>query len=207
MLVGVPSLVEMPAARLAAALSISMVFLVVQNEQKPYATAEHNFLASFAGSQITATLLFIVMKTVVSVPRVFGFVCIFLNIILLPLVICFNARRLKRRRDLLNALFLVEHEVDKKTTKEKRPRLKRPNAGLGEFFDPTHFQEVRKAGKKSEFEVYGATFEWIGAALERPISRDRWVQLLFTLEQLPLSTSEYADVRHGADRLYMILCS
>ena len=92
LLVGVPSLVEMPAARVVAALSVSIVFLVVQNEQKPYATAEHNFLASFAGSQITATLLFIVMQTVVSVPRVFGFICIFLNVILLPLVICFNAR-------------------------------------------------------------------------------------------------------------------
>ena len=153
MLVGVPAVVEMPAARLMVALSISIVFLVVQNERKPYATAEHNFLASLAGSQITATLLFIVMKMVMPVPRVFGFFCIFLNVILLPLVICFNAKRLKRRKDILSA-FLVERGVGEKATKKRQPTLQRQAAGRAEFFNRTHFRELRKAGKRSEFEVF-----------------------------------------------------
>ena len=134
LLVGISALVEVPGARLVAALSISTAFLVVQNEHKPYATAEHNFLASLAASQITTTLLFIVMEMVISVPRVFGLFCIFLNFVLLPLVISFNARRLKRRKDLFTALFMVEREVDEKTTKEQRPILKRKNAVWGEFF-------------------------------------------------------------------------
>ena len=43
-MVGVPALIELPAARLVVdlALGISVVFLVIQNEYKPYATAEHN---------------------------------------------------------------------------------------------------------------------------------------------------------------------
>ena len=38
------------------------------------------------------------------------------------------------------------------------------------------------------------------AALERPVSHDRWGQILWTLEQLPLVSSANADVRHGAWR-------
>jgi hypothetical protein len=53
---GVPALIELPTARLLAALSISVVFLVVQNERKPYATAEHNALASLTAAQISADI-------------------------------------------------------------------------------------------------------------------------------------------------------
>ena len=196
MLVGVPALVEKPAARLVFALSILIVFLVVQNERKPYMTAEHNLLASLAGSQITATLLFIVMNMAIPVPRVFGFFCIFLNVILLPLVICFNAKRLKRRKDILNA-FLIEREVDEKATKKRRSTPERQAAEPSEFFNATYFLELWKAGKKSEFEVFCATLDWIYAALERPVAPGRWGQLLFTLEQPPLASLANADVRHG----------
>ena len=44
LMVGVPALIELPAARLvvALALGISVVFLVIQNEYEPCAPAEHN---------------------------------------------------------------------------------------------------------------------------------------------------------------------
>ena len=197
-LVAVPALNELPAARLVVASSISVVFLVIQNEYKPYATAEHNQLAALAGAQITGTLLFILMQSVMTIPRVFGFLCIVLNIILLPLVVCFNARRLKRREDILNA-FLVEHEVEEKMigARKRGVGLKRQATGLAEFFDPSHFSEYWKAGQRSEYEVFCATLDWIDTALERPVSHGTWAQILFTLEQLPLTCTANADVRHG----------
>ena len=131
-------------------------FLVIQNEHKPYTTVEHNQLASLAGAQITATLFFIVMQSTISVLRVLGFLCIVLNIILLPLVIWFNARRLKRRKDVLNA-FLVEHEVEGKTG--KRPSPTKHASRVNDFSDPSHFSEYWKAGHRSEFEVFCATLD------------------------------------------------
>ena len=156
LLVGVPALIELPTSRLVAALSISVIFLVIQNEHKPYTTVEHNQLASLAGAQITATLFFIVMQSTISVLRDLGFLCIVLNIILLPLVIWFNARRLKRRKDVLNA-FLVEHEVEGKTG--KRPSPTKHASRVNDFSDPSHFSEYWKAGHRSEFEVFCATLD------------------------------------------------
>jgi hypothetical protein len=190
-----PALVELPAARLVVALSISMFFLVLQHEYKPYRTSEHNFLASLAGAQITVTLLFMSLYRAVTMPRVFGFLCIVLNIILVPLALFFNVRRLKHRKDILNA-FLIEHEAEEK--KVRRPPLL---AQTSDFFDPSCFSEYWKAGQKSEYEVFCATLDWVDTALsERPVSYDRWGQLLFTLRQLPLMSSANADVRHGAWR-------
>ena len=180
-----PALIELPVARLMVALSISVFYLVIQHEYKPYTTAEHNFLAQLAGTQITATLLFIGVQSATSIPRIWGFVCIVLNVILVPLVAYFNARRLKRRKDVLHA-FLVERKDEHMA-----------NQTPSEFFDPSSFNEYWKAGVRSEFEVFGASFRWIDAALERPVSYDRWGQILYTLEHMPLSSSANADVRLG----------
>ena len=195
MMVGVPALIELPAARLVVALGISVVFLVIKNEYKPYATAEHNQLAALASAQITVTLFFIAMQLAISIPRVLGFLCIVLNVILLPVVLCFNARRLKRRKGVLNA-FLTEREVE--GNKIRRNSTKGLGVETGEVFNPLHFSEYWKAGHRSSYEVFCATLDWIDAALERPVSYDRWAQLLFTLELLPLMSSANADVRHGA---------
>ena len=154
-------------------------------------------LAKLAGAQITATLFCMSLYSAagITIPRIFGFFCIFLNVITLPLVIYFNVRRLKRRKDIL-AAFLIEHEVEGKVA--GGPTMRHSN-GLGDYFDPSYFREYWNAGHRSEHEVFCATLEWIDAALERPVSRDRWAQILFTLEQLPLETSaNNADVRHGA---------
>ena len=198
LLVGVPAMIELPTARLLAALSMSVIFLVVQFECKPYATAEHNVLAELAGAQITGTLLFISMQSSMPIPQFAGFLCIVLNVMAIPLVICFNARRLKRRKDILDA-FLRDHEVVGKVQIEHPigPKEEQTSA-VNEFFDPLHFSEYWKAGQRSEHEVFCATLKWMDAALERPVSNERWGQLLFTLEQLPLTSSEDADVRHGA---------
>ena len=182
MLVGVPALIERPAARLMAALILSVGFLVLQHEYKPYATPEHNWLAQLAGTQITTTLLFIGMQQAVSVPGILGFLCVVLNVIIVPIVIWFNARRLKRRKDILNT-FLIEDKENETNQK---------------MFQAKHYIEYWKAGHESEYEVFSATFKWIDGALERPVSHARWGQLLFTLEQLPLTSPENADVRHGA---------
>ena len=193
LLVGVPALIEMPSLRLVVAMGISMVFLVTQHENKPYATTEHNFLAELASAQITATLFFISMHTAgLSIPRVLGFCCIVLNVVLLPLVMYFNARRLKRRKDVLNTFLSTN------TRREKQQKRLTKQLPTVEFFDPSHFSEFWKADQKSEHEVFCATLDWIDAALERPVSHDRWGQLLFTLEQLPLLSVANADVRHGA---------
>jgi hypothetical protein len=227
LLVGVPALIELPAARLSVALGISIIFLVIQHEHKPYDTAEHNALAELAGAQITATLLFIVMQSTISIPQIFGFFCIVLNVILVPIVICFNVRRLTRRKDILNA-FLVDKAPgkvtkrgfslsqqapavgggDKAKNQAKKTSIRevfseywkgdQKNRGIYDFFNPSYFREYWEAGHRSEYEVFCATLEWMDAALERPVSDDRWGQLLFTLEHLPLSSSENADVRHGA---------
>lgn len=129
--------------------------------------------------------------------------CIFLDVIILPF-----GRRLKRRQDILNAFligheddFLIENEAEGKVTKKRRKTLKKQQTLFEmittDFFDPTHFRELWKAGRRSEFEVFCATLEWMDAALEHPVPIDRWAQLLFTLEQLPLMSSANADVRHG----------
>ena len=198
LLVGIPALVELTTARLMVALSISIFFLVLQHEHKPYATAEYNFLASLAGAQITATLLLISVQTTMPIPRIFGFLCVVLNVILLPLALCFNARRLRRRKDILN-MFLLEHELERKVTEKGRVSLKKQaSIATSDLFDPSHFSEYWKAGQRSEYEVFSATLDWIDGALERPVSDNRWGRIVFTLEQLPLSSSENADVRHGA---------
>ena len=186
LLVGVPASIEMPAARLVVALCISVVFLVIQHEHKPYASAEHNSLAELGGAQITATLLFISMQSAMSVPPVIGFLCILLNVIAVPIVIRFNAKRLNRRKDILN-VFSSEHSEKHSENETDR-----------EMFDPTHLSEYWKAGHESEYEVFSATFKWIDGALERPVSKPRWGKLLFTVEQLPLTSPDNVDVRHGA---------
>ena len=208
LLAGVPALIVMPSLRLVVALGISMIFLVIQHDYKPYATAEHNFLAELASAQITATLFFISMHTAgLSIPRLLGFCCIVLNVVLLPLVMYFNARRLKRRKDILNT-FLSEHQLSNlkdaarsvrtSIRREKQQKTLKKQLPTVKFFDPSHFSEYWKAGHESEYEVFCATLDWIDAALERPVSHDRWGQLLFTLEQLPLLSVANADVRHGA---------
>ena len=200
LLVGAPALIDLPSLRIATALAISVVYLLVQNEYKPYMTVEHNFLAELGGAQITGTLLFISLFTAgMPVPRVLGFLCIVLNVILIPIAVYFNAKRLKRRNDILNA-FLVKHEVEATRVARQRPAMVRQNAGLslGEFFDHSHFSEYWRAGHRSSYEVFCATLEWIDAALERPVLLGRWRQILFTLQQLPLESSVVADVRHGA---------
>ena len=189
LLVGVPALVALPAARLLVALSISIVFLVIQCERKPYETSEHNALAELAGVQITATLIFVAMQSAMSIPRIFGFLCIALNVTLIPMVLYFNARRLMRRKGVLGA-FLIQHGVEGTVTKKRAPVV-------SEFFDPLHFSEYWNSGHRSEYEVFSASLDWVDAALERPVSNDRWAQILFTLEQLPLSCLTNADVRHG----------
>ena len=205
LLVGVPALIELPTARLLAALSISVIFLVVQHERKPYATAENNALASLAAAQITATLLFICIQSTVSVPRVLGFLCIFLNVVLVPLTLWFNARRIKRRRAVLSTLvFRTSFKLKKKSTTNKISTLATMSAKqtsfksiVSVFFDPSHFSEYWKAGTSSEYELFCATLEWINFALQRPVTVDCWGQILYTLEQLPLTSSANADVRHG----------
>ena len=191
MLVGVPATIELPAARLVVALGISMFFLMIQNECKPFATAEHNILAELAGAQITVTLLFISMQLVIAVPRVMVFLCVVLNVMAIPLAICFNMRRLTNRKDVLGA-FLAKRKVRTTGTNIRQ------SAALGEFFDPVQFNEYWKAGDRSEFELFSAALKWMDAALERPVSQDRWGELLFALEQMPLASSSNVDVRHGA---------
>ena len=195
----------MPAARLAVSMIVSVIFLVIQIEHKPYATEEHNILAELAGAQITATLFFISVQSVWFIPQFFGFLCIVLNVVLIPIAIYFNMRRLKRRKDILSA-FLNHHEMDRKDVNsvptfsmvgEVWKESRHATPGRVEFFDPSFFSEYWKAGHRSEFEVFCATLKWIDAALERPVSSERWGQLLFTLEQLPLTSSENADVRNG----------
>ena len=182
LLVGVPASIEMPAARLVVALCISVVFLVIQHEHKPYASAEHNSLAELGGAQISGTLLFISMQSAMSIPPVVGFLCIALNVIAVPIVIWYNAKRLNRRKDILNAFSIENMENE-------------PDRGM---FDPSHLSEYWQAGRESEYEVFRATFKWIDGALVRPVSKSRWGQLLFTAEQLPLTSPDNADVRHGA---------
>ena len=217
LLVGVPALIELPSLRLVVALGVSVVYLVIQHEYKPYATAEYNFLASLAGAQITATLLFISMHASgLSIPRALGFLCIGLNVILLPLCVYFNARRLRRRANVLNA-FMLEHKVENRlpklaslknaaltfqTTKRRQrpqPQLKRcKTSAMTELLDPSNFSQYWTAGLKSEYEIFCATLKWVDDALQGPVAHDRWAQILFILEQLPLTCTANADVRHGA---------
>ena len=60
---------------------------------------------------------------------------------------------------------------------------------MTELLDPSHFSEYWTAGLKSEYEVFCATLKWVDDALEGPVAHDRWAQILFTLEQLPLTCS------------------
>ena len=96
-------------------------------------------------------------------------------------------------------MFLLEHELERKVTEKGRVSLKKQaSIATSDLFDPSHFSEYWKAGQRSEYEVFSATLDWIDGALERPVSDDRWGRIVFTLEQLPLSSSDNADVRHGA---------
>ena len=192
-----------------------MIFLAVQCEHKPYATAEHNALAELAGAQITATLLFICIQSTVSVPRILSFMVVVLNVILVPLTLWFNARRLQRRRAVLSAL-VFRRTAAKHKNKFTTRRVSIQAAITAEqmsfsslvsdFFDPSHFSEYWRAGTSSEYELFCATMDWIDHELERPVSHDRWGQILYTLEQLPLLSLANADVRHGAWRRSDRLC-
>ena len=201
LLVGAPVFFKEITRRVVVALAISVIFQVIHIHYKPYEMTEHNFLAELAIAQITSTLMLINFQLVASTfPATFGFFCIVLNIMIVPLVIWFNARRLKRRKSVLDT-FLVQRRISMRRKAHVRPdqaTVQRSHLSTArEFFDPTHFSEYWKAGRNSKFEAFSASLKWMDDALIRPVSRDRWGQLLFTLEQLPLTTPAHADVRHG----------
>jgi hypothetical protein len=172
-------------------LVISVFFLAIQIEYKPYGSVEHNKLATLACTQITATLLMIALQAVgLPVSNAVAVLCILLNVVIVPLVIVFNARRLKRRGKVFSALSRANeapegtedgHQVHHQT----------------QFFDPEYFKEAWKAGKKSERAVFMAALRWIDVALERPVSRHCWAQILFVIEQLPLLDLARGDAQYG----------
>ena len=167
---------------------------------------EHNVLAELAGFQITATLLLIACQMVggAKLPGV-GYLCIVSNCALPPLLIWFNIGRLKRRKDVL-AAFLIEHRVpdepspDGQIKEEKRENWMAIRHDTVQLFDPSHLIEVWNAGNKSEHQVFSAVLAWMDAAFKRPVSNDRWCQVLFTLEHLPLLDTAHSDVRRGASQ-------
>ena len=57
MLVGVPALIELSAVRIVVALSMSVLFLVIQHEYNPYATAEHNMQVLSSVSRLLLSLV------------------------------------------------------------------------------------------------------------------------------------------------------
>ena len=111
-----------------------------------------------------------------------------------PRIEIHNERQQNHVENLKDAARSVRTRI-RREKQQKRLKKQLPTVS---FFDPSHFSEYWKAGHKSEYEVFCATLDWIDAALERPVSHDRWGQLLFTLEQLPLLSVANADVRHGA---------
>ena len=187
-LVGLPTLFQRAAVRVVVALIVSIFFGALQLIYQPYQHTEHNTLAGLASAQISGTLLLIALQAVgLELAPVLGFVCIMLNVITVPLVVAFNARRVKHRKEIL-AAFLVEREQAQHEETEKHP---------ARFFNASHFIEFRQAGKKSEFAVFSALFQWMDAALTHPVQEDRWGQILFALENLPLEDPAYGDAQFG----------
>ena len=193
LLVGAPVFFQRTAVRTSVALVISIFFLAIQIEYKPYGSAEHNWLAMMACIQITVTLSMILSHAVgLSISGGVGAVCILLNVIIVPLVIFFNTRRLKHRSEVFAALSLA------RDTEEKHGQKYNVGVPEGEqFLNPSYFKEAWKAGKKSERAVFTAALEWIDAALERPVSHQQWGKILFVLEQLPLTNSARGDPQYG----------
>ena len=194
LLVGAPVFFQRPAIRALVALIISVFFLALQIEYKPYASVEHNRLATLACTQITATLLMIALQAA-GLPNSegVGVLCILLNIVLVPVVLIFNARRLKRRRKIFAALSLASGAELTRGVGYSGD----PGADQTQFLNPLYFEEAWKAGKKSERDVFTAALSWIDVALERPVSHHRWEQILFMLEQLPLTDSAHGGVQYG----------
>ena len=62
------------------------------------------------------------MQSAMSISQVLGFLCIALNVILIPLAAYYIYRRLKRRKDVLNLFLLTERGIEGKVTRT-RPSL------------------------------------------------------------------------------------
>ena len=185
---------QRPAVRLLVALIISVFFLAVQIEYKPYDSAEHNWLATLGCTQITVTLLMVALQAAgLPISSAVAFLCILLNVAIVPLILGFNARRLKRRNEVLSALSLA------RVANEESVRNKDGYQDVDQIqsLNPSYFEEVWKAGIQSERELFTAVLGWIDIALEHPVNQHRWEQILFLLEQMPLMDSARGDARYG----------
>ena len=168
---------------------ISVFFLAIQIEYKPYDSAEHNWIATLACTQITVTLLMVALQaTGLPISIAVAFFCILFNVVIVPLVLVFNARRLKCRHQVLSALSL-QRVANEEPSHQDVDQMQSLN--------PSDLEEAWKAGKKSELEIFTAALEWIDVALERPVDHHRWEQILFLLEQMPLMDSAHGDARYG----------
>ena len=189
---------QRPAVRTLVALIISVFFLAIQIEYKPYGSAEHNKVATLACTQITVTLLMVALP-VVGLPLSdgVGVLCILLNVVIVPLVLLYNARRLKHRSEVFSALSLAHGTSGEPWDTDKDGNQE---ADQIQFLNTSHFMEAWKAGKKSERAVFTAALRWIDIALERPVSHHRWAQILFVLEQLPLLDPARGGAQYGASQ-------
>ena len=188
-MVGAPVFFQKALPRLVVALAISVISQALHLHYRPYESAEHNTLAELAIVQLTSTLLLISFQSAnSSVPRTVGFVCIVLNVAVIPLVIGYNVRRVRRRNAVLGS-FLREQEESAKVGSHA-------STGKG-VFEPSHFKEVWQAGEKSEHQLFRAALDSIDIALERPVPNNRWGQILFTLENLPLTEEKHGDAAFG----------
>jgi hypothetical protein len=72
--VGLPVAFQSPGTRAAVAAIVSVIFLTLKIDNKPYMRKEHNMLANVACSQITGTLLLVLVQASgLTVPPVVGF--------------------------------------------------------------------------------------------------------------------------------------
>jgi hypothetical protein len=71
------------------------------------------------------------------------------------------------------------------------------DADVGMRFDATHFAEMWKSGPKTATIVFAADLKWVDTALAFPVTRKAHTQLMWTLEQLPLTDPAFTDVRLG----------
>ena len=202
LLVGMPAICQSTSQRLIVALTISVFFLVLQHEKKPYLKPEHNFLASLASAQITSTLLLLSMRAAeINLGPFVSFLCIMLNVIAMPIIAFLNLRRLKRRQQVFNAL--KGHTSKKvqgavaKSAQKSLAVVEKQDGQQPAMPNPEHFKELWKSGRKTEYVAFCAAFEWLDYKMEFPVTDEDWQEIVCIVEQMPMVDPAYGDVRYG----------
>ena len=215
LLVGAPLFFQYTSVRVVAALAISAFFLTVQIEYQPYQKAEHGVLSKLTDAQITLTLLLVAMQSAgMTISPVAGFVCVVLNLVSIPLVAIFNARRLDYRKRVFAMLLSTDQKSEMMI---RRPAASKhgdvawssgrlgdagPSEDDGKFIDLSSFRDIWQAGRKSKKDIFSAVLEWMDHTLQDPpISEARWTKLLLLLKELPLNDTRHGDIRFGASNL------